>query len=751
MTKMTTNKSATTFTGIELTAPTPPQPEIEFYSISDQEESPVIDDINRFQECLVTINPSFTHAPKSKLRKCSLTKKLKQGCQNDPNSFCHLYQGAFDGYKNIHCHQCNASEIFHPNKLIMCREAFDRYFTWRTTISFQDDTTSVEVMDQWTLTKQQKRCSYGEIYNLFKDTCRKIDCAPGYSFKDNICVKDSQIIIPKDQNITNQSGQGFVKCLTSRPVYLYLVVLNNTLRETNLINHLQDAFNNLGLIEDNFTLIQNEISGHIMTVLKTSYKTFKENKTLTMEDILNDFDLLPSIWKNVAEIYLSSSDTIEVTPLYGFDPSRYFSSHRLCSFKHDLNMTETNFTNTCQQQQQSNETNNNDELSFTIRINQTSHDIITSKCSIFHLHSSCPVIKINENLITISQIQKNVSFIHKGKHYHFEPLQYLPTGDGGIKVCTINMDPYKAKQYKWEKDFEDIEIKLIVVFVGISIFFGVLFLIIHMFFKELRNRGGIFFMFLAANVLITDCLFFMCSTNYKVIAILLHFSLLSVNVWTTVLVIDICWTFTRRQIENAQSTTSSKMTFWKAVAVYSISLLIVGVCVVLDETDTIRFGYGQNSVCWMTQYYPRLVAYTIPVLTTYVICFVCLVFLLCHLRKQKSDSKRASQSSGRPEISLIKIALKLVIILGVVEILGFVQIPKTNLTENETKVNVVFGLLYNVTRSLRNTLIFFVVLFNKRTQRLYKNKMQHRRGNETTKITNVKSTPVSKHKLKILN
>ena len=701
-------------------SPTTPPPT----TVSNQ--SSVLNDINRFRDCLVSINPSMEHAPHQRLKKCSITKRLKQNCE-DTTSFCHLYQGVFDGYKNIHCHQCNG-EMFDPKKLDICLRPFERSFTWRTTISFLRDKTSVEVNDNGQLSKQQERCSYGEIYNLFKDNCEKFACVPGYVFKNNICVADE-----KETKKSNNVGEGFVSCLTTRPVYLYLV-LKSKLQQTGLSSltvPLQERFN--------FTLLQSHEVGKELSILKSRYIISGWKNESSIQDILNNFDF-PSIWTNVSEVYLSSSDIVEITSLYGFDPSRYFSSHRLCSFKHDVNMSTdgTNLTDICQQ---SNKTN---ELSFMIRINQTSHNIATTNCSMFHLHSSCPVIEINK--IKISQHLKNASFFHKGKHFLFDPTQYRPTlNNGSIAVCAIEADHKQQNEYKWKEDFEDIEYKLIIVLEGISIFFGVIFLITHMFFKELRNRGGIFFMCLATSILMTDCLFFLCTTNYKVSAILLHLSLLFVNVWSAVLVIDLCFTFTSKEMKNVADTPSTKQIFRKAVLVSLVPFLVVGACVTLDETKTIQFGYGENSVCWMSQYYPRLAAYTIPSLVTYVASFMCLIFLLHHLQKRNADSKITLQSSGHADISIVRIALKLVIILGIVEILGFIQISKTTLTENETKVNVIFGFLYNVTKSLRNTLFFFAVLFNKRTQKLYKKKM-HRGGGGTE--MNINSTPLSTHKVK---
>ena len=72
-------------------------------------------------------------------------------------------------------------------------------------------------------------------------------------------------------------------------------------------------------------------------------------------------------------------------------------------------------------------------------------------------------------------------------------------------------------------------------------------------------------------------------------------------------------------------------------------------------------------------------------------------------------------------------AIKLIVILGITEIIGLIQITGSNLSESETVFNAVFGIFYDITRSLRGVLIFVVYMLNEKTFKLIKTELKKRR------------------------
>ena len=720
----------------------------------------ILDEINKFHDCIVSINPSM-HAPNNKLKKCSLTKQLVQNCSNSA-SLCGIYQGVFGKYKNIHCQQCN-SKTFDPNDFNICERGFDRFILWSTTISFlSDSTTSVEVrpgMQQ--PIKRQTRCTGGMVYNLFTDSCDRFTCAAGYHFIDNSCVRE-------DQNLDYD-------CLVAVPSFIYLVLRNSDIQSNDSlpsqITEFIDVLTNNNITSKGYSILLQYVDNKSLNnfILKIQCVALSKEKTDSLfEYTLDTFDGSSKVWTNVSEVYISTTNVNEITPQYGFDPSRYFSSNRLCAsveeVKHNNESLPTNSTNSiCQHISRVKENGTRKErLNFNFRLNKTNQETSLSSCSVFHLDSSCPVIELqNTTSITFSEINI-ANFIFNRKNFSFSPSQYRPTVKGGILVCAFAMDqndkthlPY---QYKWRDDLEKVEYYIVVTLEGISILFGVLILIFHVLIKELCNRGGVLVLCLSATVLLTDCLFFLCAVDEykKIVAVLLHFSLLTVNVWSVVLAVDLCLAFiSSGGNKSTMAKNISRTTFWRKTLrtvflTVLIPLIIVGICFALDETQTIRFGYGGaaaggSTICWMTQYYPRLAVYTIPCIVTYTITAICLTMLLRYLNKQSCELKDMLKSSQHGGVNIVKIALKLVLLLGVVEVIGFVQVPKAALSEREAKMNAAFAFCYNVIKSLRNTIIFFVVVFNKRTQVLWKKRMARGDITQSGGINNfqTRSTPMT--------
>ena len=94
-----------------------------------------------------------------------------------------------------------------------------------------------------------------------------------------------------------------------------------------------------------------------------------------------------------------------------------------------------------------------------------------------------------------------------------------------------------------------------------------------------------------------------------------------------------------------------------------------------------------------------------------------LVFLaLCfsHLFRQEKSQRKKLKNSGRPDLNLAQIMLKLVIVLGLTEIIGFIQIPRDNQKESNKIVNSLFAFLYTFLRSLRGVLVFFFYFGNEK-------------------------------------
>ena len=302
-----------------------------------------------------------------------------------------------------------------------------------------------------------------------------------------------------------------------------------------------------------------------------------------------------------------------------------------------------------------------------------------------------------------------------------------PTGykvEGTTCKIKTSINSLQTNKYYWEKTLTDVEMYLSLSIVGLSIICGIMFIATHLLFKELRNRGGLILIGLAVSILISDIFFVIAVFSdinkllCKISGILLHWSLLTVNLWAIVLAIDLAHSFIRKEI--VKSSDSKKDILIFTMVCFFVPVLVVGICVALNETDTVNFNYGANGVCWIGSYYPMLIAYLIPSVVGYTTCIICCISLICFLTSEKKTRETSLKGNTNADIRIVKIARKLVVVLGLIELIGFMQIVKTDLSEDELIVNRAFGLLYAVARSLRGTMLLIFSLVNKKTVRLYR-------------------------------
>ena len=94
-----------------------------------------------------------------------------------------------------------------------------------------------------------------------------------------------------------------------------------------------------------------------------------------------------------------------------------------------------------------------------------------------------------------------------------------------------------------------------------------------------------------------------------------------------------------------------------------------------------------------------------------------LVKTMINIYSEKKDTAQRF-NSNQYDVNVVGIAVKLVIGLGLIEIVGFIQIKDGSKTFNEINLFV-----YNIARSLRGLFVFVIFVCNKKAIQLLKNKM----------------------------
>ena len=433
------------------------------------------------------------------------------------------------------------------------------------------------------------------------------------------------------------------------------------------------------------------------TILKlnTSIPTNKLNHTTKT---FKDGTL--KVWDLAYEFVLSTIDQPQVTQMYGFDFSRTFNNKKLCSSPITYHPTEGNFSRNCNYIYNSSFQINFSDLILWTTYQQYKEIEILSYCNSFHLHSNCKLEKLNKNQYTVTTNKSISVTIQKNKTIVYPYNLYVPTNDG-IFICANNNKPNKATEYSWLERVNMVQQYISMVGTSISVLFHLFFIITYTLFKYLHNKGGRNVFGIVCSLLFSDILFLIATglsdhqNACRTVAILLHWTLFIDHTWAVIIAADILSHFLRKSVN--QNTGTRKRFLWYIFASIVPSSIIIITTATLDETNVFVFDYGRDGICWIGSFYAMLIFYMIPVVIGYMFSIGCLSCVIIYLRRNNKQNNKALGKNTN--IHLSKIALKLVIVLGISEIIGFIQIYGSNLSENEQIFNTVFSFLYNIARS----------------------------------------------------
>ena len=297
---------------------------------------------------------------------------------------------------------------------------------------------------------------------------------------------------------------------------------------------------------------------------------------------------------------------------------------------------------------------------------------------------------------------------------------YIPTLNE-FQICRKETRFFRKIKFDWYPTIINVQDYISIIGTILS-FLGyfVLFLAFHLL-KEMRNTGDIYILILVAILCLVDV--FSIGSNHveqytytcKWLGIISHALSLLLCEWTIVFAIQLLLQFTKR----TSSTGNSKLSILKKLfCCFVVMVFAFAIIISLDHFDKINFEYSKN--CWIGSFYPLLFFYFIPLVLVYLLCIVCLSIIVYQIYKQKQVSNQILNRGNQSNIELHKIAIKLMIILGVSELFGMIQIAKSDLSENELIFNVAFGIVYELLRSSRGFLICLVYLMSERAVKMLK-------------------------------
>ncbi|XP_057314119.1 adhesion G protein-coupled receptor L2-like [Hydractinia symbiolongicarpus] len=224
---------------------------------------------------------------------------------------------------------------------------------------------------------------------------------------------------------------------------------------------------------------------------------------------------------------------------------------------------------------------------------------------------------------------------------------------------------------------------------------------------------------LCISLFISDSIFLLSNIarSYKnactCVAILLHFFLLTSHVLTAATAFEFASTFRSRPVARP-SKSLKRFVLYCAVAVVC-SIIVVLITFILNEIDASYIQYGGKAACWIGNLYGRVFSYIAPVVFVYIFSAVALTYAIRNIHEVNKLNHSAMPKQDKNRYSSGRIAFKLIVYLGIIEIFGIIQISKDNLSNNELIFNSVFQMLFTIIRSFRGVFILMLILSAKKS------------------------------------
>ncbi|XP_057311654.1 uncharacterized protein LOC130649400 [Hydractinia symbiolongicarpus] len=666
-----------------------------------------------FRQCKFSLAKSIT-----KTEGCDNIPKWDRDCapRSEYYDLCSSYGGIVGKYSNYHCWRCNNEPVpdtIPPLKTcphIRCPDCFTQLpRPWSILINFSGKSTfSLDGFGEKTV------CKKNTVFDVKTSKCVTFICLKNYYPANGKCMR-RKLTPTNKPNITNPD---FDNCIMTQKHKLYIFLKNSSSIDT---MHVASTLSKLA---------NNSVS------LK---KQSEENNRLQETDvfltqdlfkIFTNISLLKPLWKYVESLVIVKDTGGQITKLYGFDVSRMFSNSRVCAQPYVSTINNVNFSKNCDL----NEHNNSysiQNISIWITLKENNISRFYSSCNRFHLHSKCLLRRLPEN-ITL----KNGN-LHVGKNTTYVVEQYMPLEDG-FAVC---IHTNKQIHYKWLEDLRNVEYYVSIVGTSLSILSYAWIIVTFILFKELRTLPGLNTLGMCSSLLVADIFFLLATTSnasYHLclsVAIFLHWSLLVSFTWCTVIAFDLVSTFGSFVVMSRRS--SMKKFARRYLFVLALPTLIVVITVTLDQGSNVNVGYGINHICWINYLHARIAAYIVPILLAFLVTLISLSYTIYKIHNNIQTNQNVLKSESKNALKTIKIALKLIITLGLIEGIGFIQIVKTDLSERELAVNASFGFVYSLLRSLRGVMLWLVYIFGAKAFSMYNKRIQSFRRKHAEESTHL--------------
>ena len=271
----------------------------------------------------------------------------------------------------------------------------------------------------------------------------------------------------------------------------------------------------------------------------------------------------------------------------------------------------------------------------------------------------------------------------------------------------------------------------------LSILFLIFLLVTYILFPQLQTLPGKNLMNFAASLLFFE-IFWLPSNFTEVrsdkltctaMAIMEHYLLMASFVSMSVIAFHTCKVFARSLPAPKMSKGQERKLFCLYLAlVWLLPGIFVAICVVLDDQDVVKLGYGESEICWLTENNAYTYFVTIPIAVLLLFNIIAFVIAAVYLRKH-SQNTAAKQASGNRRSNL-SIYAKLSTLMGFTWLFGLLALVVTSTT--------VFWYFFVIFTSLQGVFVAMAFVVNAKTIGLYRQGYKKYNSSSATPNTTTK-------------
>ncbi|XP_065654224.1 uncharacterized protein LOC136080847 [Hydra vulgaris] len=678
-------------------------------TISPESKNKWSDILDEYEECTISIDEN--EDIKKYILACDLNSKtdfLKNCPHGNPYyDLCNSYSGKLlKKYKNIDCYRCANNNLGDLNKedfkCLEPTEIENRFgsgndgmeFSWAALININDGLIVKMSFDSNSPINGIK-CDDGYFLDKFTNKC---EINEKENKNDNLNSSESfGLKCHWNSYLRNIDTESFNDCLFSQQPALFVLV-----NKTTNLTAVNEIF--LETIDSSLVISSSKLK-------KKNYKILRTNGIFTYEKLQSFRKHQSIIFSYATSVLISSIKNQEITEMYEFDLTRSYKGKKICAQPETIQVFDKNFSASSFNSVHYNITDEEVVLWIDIAPSGIEKKYI-SYCKLFHLQQQCFYNVIKNYTLEPNQ---TIVYYYKGKRFTYLPNEYVPLANG-VGICKESDNNITLK---WKTKTLNVANIVSKIGTSVSVLCYLTIIIVYTYFNELRTWSSVTSTTLCINLFFADFTFLISTVVYEnriwceVFSILLHWFLLVAYHSLLILALDVATTFGSY---NHQFSKRKKLIQY-FIVIYVIPSIYLFINVILEKTGVAYIGYG-DGVCWIRGFYAKLFSFIIPIVTIILTSLICLLFTVYQITLSEKKSNKVFGEGRTFQVNVAKVTLKLTLILGVIELLGFVQISKASLSEGEETFNTVVAVIYMFFRSAKGILLFVAYICTQKVQKL---------------------------------